>query len=165
MLQKRLDNGKTYDFAVIEYGGNDCDFNWKAIAEKPDAEYAPNTPLEIFVSTYRQIIAVLKARCIEPILTTLPPLEPQRFFDWFCRGLNKANVLKWLGGTVNTIYRVQENYSHLVEQIALETKTRLVDLRGAFLRHGNIAGLLCADGTHPNTAGQKIITDTFLSFA
>ncbi|MDR1948047.1 MAG: SGNH/GDSL hydrolase family protein [Spirochaetaceae bacterium] len=162
MLQKRIENGKLYDIVVIEYGGNDCDFNWKEIAGNPEAEHTPNTPLDIFVKTYCQIINMLKKKCIIPILTNLPPLEPQRFFDWFCKGLNKDNVLKWLGG-INTIYRVQETYSRMVEKIAAETKTHLVDLRSAFLEHRRIDALLCEDGTHPNTDGQKIITETFLN--
>ncbi|MDR1506150.1 MAG: SGNH/GDSL hydrolase family protein [Treponema sp.] len=163
MLQKRIDNGKSYDIVVMEYGGNDCDFNWKEIADNPDAEHTPNTPLDVFFATYCQIIGMLKKCFIVPVLTNLPPLEPQRFFDWFCKGLNKNNILKWLGG-INTIYRAQETYSRMVEKIALKTKTHLVDLRSAFLKHRRIEDLLCEDGTHPNTAGQKIITETFLDF-
>jgi lysophospholipase L1-like esterase len=163
MMQKRIENGKSYDIVVIEYGGNDCDFNWKEIAVNPDAEHTPNTPLNTFFTTYCQIISMLKKKCIIPILTNLPPLEPQRFFDWFCKGLNKDNILKWLG-SINTIYRVQETYSRMVEKIAFETKTHLADLRSAFLEHRRIDTLLCENGTHPNTDGQKIITDVFLNF-
>jgi lysophospholipase L1-like esterase len=163
MLQKRIDKGKFYDMVVIEYGGNDCDFNWKEIASDPGIQHTPNTPLDIFFTTYCKIISMLKKKCIIPILTNLPPLEPQKFFDWFCKGLNKDNILKWLG-SINTIYRVQETYSRMVEKIAFETKTHLVDLRSAFLEHRRIDALLCEDGTHPNTNGQKIITETFLNF-
>ncbi|MDR1984208.1 MAG: SGNH/GDSL hydrolase family protein [Prevotellaceae bacterium] len=163
MMQKRIENGKSYDIVVIEYGGNDCDFNWKEIAVNPDAEHAPNTPLNIFFATYCQIISMLKKKCIIPILTNLPPLDPQRFFDWFCKGLNKDNILKWLG-SINAIYRAQETYSRMVEKIAFETNTHLADLRSAFLEHRRIDTLLCEDGTHPNTDGQKIITDVFLNF-
>jgi hypothetical protein len=88
------------------------------------------------------MINFLKKKCIEPIITTLTPLEPQRFFDWFCKDLNKDNILKWLG-TVNTIYRFQEQYSHAIEYIAYETKTLLVDIRSAFLRNFRIDELLC----------------------
>jgi lysophospholipase L1-like esterase len=162
-LQKRLEK-QLFNIAVIEYGGNDCDFNWQEISDQPYSHHIPNTPLDIFACTYRQIIGTLKAKCIEPLLITLPPLEPQKFFDWFCRDLNKANILKWLG-SVNTIYRFQESYSKMIETIARETKTRLVDLRGAFLDHFHIENLLCEDGTHPNTDGQKVITDAFLNFS
>jgi lysophospholipase L1-like esterase len=164
MLQKRLTHEQNYDIVVVEYGGNDCDFLWKEIAERPDEEHNPNTPTEMFVNIYRQIIETLKAKHIMPVLTTLPPIDPQRFFDWFCAGLNKDNIMRWLG-SVNAIYRSQETYSHLVEKIALETKTRLVDIRSEFLKHRRIEDLLCEDGTHPNTKGQEIITNCFLNFA
>jgi lysophospholipase L1-like esterase len=165
MLDKRLANGKTYKYVILEYGGNDCDYNWKAIAEHPDAEYIPNTPLQVFFDTYQQMIKALRDKCITPVLATLPPLEPQRFFDWFCQGLNKDNVMKWLGGNVNTIYRVQESYSRMVESIASETRSLLVDLRGAFLSSRRIDHLICEDGTHPNTAGQYLITEALRAFA
>jgi lysophospholipase L1-like esterase len=72
--------------------------------------------------------------------------------------------LKWLG-SVNTIYRYQEYYSRAVEQLSAATGALLVDLRGAFLELRRIDRLLCEDGTHPNTEGQKIIMSAFSSFA
>lgn len=163
-LLKWLDKGYPCDMIVMDFGGNDCDFNWAEIAEQPFAEHKPHTPLDVFAETYRQIIDKLKQKNILPVLTTLPPLEPQRFFDWFCKGLNKENIMKWLGN-INTIYRYQENYSRMAEKIAHAAAVPLVDLRGAFLKHRRIEHLLCEDGTHPNTAGQKLITDAFLEFA
>jgi len=164
LIEKRLKREDAFcDAIVMDYGGNDCDFNWKEVAERPDGEHSPNTPPEVFVDTYRKIIKLLKEKGIRPILTTLPPLDAQRFFDWFCRGLNKANILKWLG-SVEAIYRWQENYSRTVEKIAVETNTLIVDVRSAFLKHGRIRRFLCEDGTHPNTEGQKIITQAFLDF-
>ena len=164
LLEKRLRKGICCDTIVMNYGGNDCDFNWKEIAERPQEPHLPHTPLDLFTAQYRKIIRTLKERGIQPILTTLPPLIPQKFFDWFCRGLNLENIMTWLGD-VGTIYRFQENYSRTVEQIARETQVPLVDLRGAFLHHRTIDHLFCEDGTHPNTAGQQLITSAFLAFA
>jgi len=164
LIEKRLSGKEPFCRAIImDFGGNDCDHNWREVAERPDDEHLPNTPLNLFEETYRNIIARLKENGIRPILTTLPPLDAQRFFDWFCQGLNKANVLKWLG-SVEAIYRWQESYSRAVERIAAETDTLLVDLRGAFLKQRKLEHLLCEDGTHPNTEGQKVITQAFLEF-
>lgn len=164
LIEKRLRGNEPFcDAVLMDFGGNDCDYNWCAVAESPDYNHLPNTPLEVFVETYHKIIVLLKENGIRPILTTLPPLDAQKFFHWFCNDLNKANVLKWLGD-VHLIYRWQENYSRAVEKIAAETNTLLVDLRGAFLNHRNLNLLLCEDGTHPNTEGQKIITQAFMEF-
>ncbi|SHO50644.1 SGNH/GDSL hydrolase family protein [Anaerocolumna xylanovorans] len=164
LLRKRLEKNIGCNAIVMDYGGNDCDYNWKAISENPGGNYSPNTPIELFSEIYCGIIDTLKKKGILPILTTLPPLEPQSFFDWFCRNLNKKNILMWLGD-INNIYFHQESYSRVIEKIALETQVPLIDLRGAFLKAGNIKELLCEDGTHPNTSGQKIIASSFENFA
>ena len=165
LIEKRFKNNKLQcDAIVLNLGGNDCDFDWKAVAERPDDEHEPNTPLDVFAETYKNIIEFLKENGIRPIITNLPPLDAHKFFDWFCSGIDKsANILKWLG-TVESIYRWQENYSRTIEKIAEETGTLLVDLRGAFLKHRKLEHLLCADGTHPNTEGQRVITQGFLEF-
>ncbi|MDR2572408.1 MAG: SGNH/GDSL hydrolase family protein [Oscillospiraceae bacterium] len=165
LIEKRIKSGKLQcDAIVMNLGGNDCDFDWKAVSERPDDEHQPNTPLDVFFDTYCKIINFLKENGIRPIITTLPPLDAQRFFDWFCGGLEKkANVIKWLG-SVESIYRWQENYSRTIEKIAEETGTLLVDLRGAFLKYRKLEHLLCADGTHPNTEGQRVITQEFFDF-
>ncbi|HOO27345.1 MAG TPA: SGNH/GDSL hydrolase family protein [Lachnospiraceae bacterium] len=164
MLKKGLAKNMECDAIVMDYGGNDCDYNWKNISEDPAGDYLPNTPIELFQETYYDIIDTLKKRGILPILTTLPPLEPQKFFNWFCRDLNKDNILMWLG-EIKHIYDHQESYSKVVEKIARDTQVPLVDLRGAFLKSENVNTLLCEDGTHPNTSGQKVITSAFNNFA
>ncbi len=163
LLTKMLESNNSCNAVVMDYGGNDCDYNWKAIAENPKGDYLPNTPINLFRETYCEIIDTLKKKAILPILTTLPPLEPQRFFDWFCRDLNKKNILIWLGDIKN-IYYHQENYSKIIEEIALEKQVPLVDLRGDFLKSDNVKALLCEDGTHPNTFGQKVIASSFYKF-
>lgn len=164
LLKKRLEKNIGCDVIVMDYGGNDCDYNWKAISENPKERHSPNTPIELFSELYLGLIDALKKKGILPILTTLPPLEPQRFFEWFCRDLNKKNILTWLGD-VNFIYSHQESYSRKVEKIAAEARVPLIDLRGAFLKSGNVKELLCEDGTHPNTSGQKVIAASFYNFA
>lgn len=164
LIEKRLKGSEPFcDAIVMDFGGNDCDHNWQAVSTHPNGEHLPHTPLDVFAETYHNIIALLKEKGIRPILTTLPPLDAQKFFHWFCNGLDKTSVLKWLGD-IQVIYRWQENYSRTVEKIAAESNTLLVDLRGAFLRHRKLEGLLCEDGTHPNTEGQKVITQAFLEF-
>lgn len=164
VLNKRLEKNLECDAIIMDYGGNDCDYNWKEIAENPQGNYSPNTPLDIFTETYCNIIDTLKSKGIIPILTTLPPLEPKWFFEWFCKDLNKKNILLWLG-EVKNIYIHQESYSRSIEKIALEKQVPLIDLRGEFLKVGKVDSLLCEDGTHPNTPGQKVIAASFCKFA
>ena len=163
LLDRMLDRGAACDFLVMDFGGNDCDFRWKEIAEDPAGEHLPNVPLPEFVALYREMIRKVRARGIRPILTNLPPLDSQRFFDWWCDGLNKSAVMRWLGD-VGNIYAWQERYSRAVEHLAAEEQVPLVDVRGAFLDHGHLEQTLCADGTHPNSEGQALITRAFQEF-
>ena len=164
LLKKRLEKDIACDAIVMDYGGNDCDYNWKAISENPEGNYSPNTPIELFIETYSDIVDTLKKKGILPILTTLPPLQSQSFFDWFCKDLNKKNILIWLG-EIKNIYYHQELYSKAIEKIALEKQIPIIDLRGAFLKAENMNGLFCEDGTHPNSEGQKVIASSFNEFA
>ena len=51
LLKKRLEKNIACDAIVMDYGGNDCDYNWRAISENPEGIYSPNTPLELFTET------------------------------------------------------------------------------------------------------------------
>ncbi len=163
LLERMLERGLPCDLLVMDFGGNDCDFNWKAIAAAPDEAHVSNVPLPEFVELYRGMIRRVKERGIRPILTNLPPLDSQRFFDWWCADLDRGAVMRWLGD-VGNIYAWQERYSRAVERLAREEDVPLVDVRGAFLDHGHLERTLCADGTHPNTEGQKLITRAFQEF-
>ena len=157
MLDKYLEETPDCFAILMDFGGNDCDFNWKSISEDPDAEHEPNTPLKRFVKIYTDIIHKIIEHGIKPVITNLPPIEPQRYFNWLCKGLNRKNILRWLEG-LNTIYRYQELYSRTIEEVARNTGAMLVDLRGAFLRERYMGRFICEDGIHPNTEGQRLIT-------
>jgi lysophospholipase L1-like esterase len=147
----------------MDFGGNDCDYKWEEIAANPDGSFHPNTPVDQFITEYTKLIKTIKNNHIVPILTTLPPLEPQRFFDWWCQNLNKENVMKWLG-SIKQIYNHQALYSSCVEEIAKKENVPLLDIRSAFLKSSNVGSLICEDGTHPNSNGQKVITEVFQEF-
>ncbi len=163
LITKKLEKGLEFDAIVMDFGGNDCDYKWEEIAANPNRCFKPNTPLDLFITEYTKLIRTIKNNHIVPILTTLPPLEPQRFFDWWCQNLNKENVMKWLG-SIKQIYDHQASYSSCVEEIARKESIPLVDIRSAFLIHGNVGSLICEDGTHPNSKGQKVITEAFENF-
>lgn len=163
MVDKYLDAAPDCAAILMDFGGNDCDFDWKSISENPDEEHEPNTPIGKFIKIYTDIIHKILEKGIQPIITNLPPLEPQRYFNWLSKGLNGVNILRWLG-SVNEIYRFQELYSHTAEGIARDTGALLVDFRGAFLRERHMGRFICEDGIHPNTEGQRLITLALAKF-
>ncbi|MTI96437.1 MAG: SGNH/GDSL hydrolase family protein [Firmicutes bacterium] len=143
----------------LELGGNDCDFAWNEVAKDPQRQHAPKTPLSEFKRLYRQVIELIRDNGGNPVILTLPPLEPWRFFDWVFRGLDKDNILKWLGD-VDMIYRWQELYNVEVMLLAAKLSVPIIDIRSAFLKCKNYSDLLCPDGIHPNNEGYNLIYKT-----
>ena len=150
------------ELAVLEFGGNDCDFDWAAIADDPDGSYVCKTPLKDFEALYRRAIRDVENSGRTPVVLTLPPIHAQRYLDFICRnGLSKGNILRWLGD-VEAIYRWQRDYSDAVSRIAADMGVRMIDLRRFFLRDGRSPEeLLCDDGIHPSRIGQGLIFDAF----
>ena len=161
ILLRDIDEGLDCELALVEFGGNDSDFDWAAVAAAPHDEHRCKTDPEDFVRKYSEIIAQLRAAGCEPVLSTLPPLCAERYLKWFCRdGVDMDAVLFWLGDA-QAIYRWQEYYSHLVERVAQLNGCNVMQLRDAFLatpqKHGD---RMCDDGIHPNRKGQDLIYET-----
>lgn len=146
------------EYALLELGGNDCDFDWAAIAAAPEEAHDCKTPPERFVALYRAAVTLLRESGRTPVLSTLPPIHAESYLRFLCRdGLSRESILRWLGD-VERIYRWQEYYSQLVERLAREEDAPLLDLRLPFLRDARgPRTLLCADGLHPSRLGQELL--------
>ena len=148
------------DMVLIEYGGNDCDFDWEAIAKDPAAHHGPKTDISLFRDLLRSLIVRFSSARILPVLMTLPPLDADRYFSWVSRNSPDAaaNILSWLG-SVSKIYWWQERYNAAVLEVAAETGTHVLDIRSAFLREPDYREYLCSDGIHPNADGHALIAN------
>lgn len=153
------------DIVLIEYGGNDCDYDWDEIANHPEAVHEPKTDFKQFEKQLTETVEFLKNHKIIPVLMTLPPLNADRYLKWVSKNnpLAEVNILKWLG-SVTKIYWWQERYSSTIIRVAEATKTRWIDIRGAFLQYPDFNKFLCVDGIHPNQDGHRIIADKILEF-
>jgi len=151
------------DIVLIEFGGNDCDYHWDKISADPSRQHDPKTPIKSFPGYLQTIINAFKVFSIEPILMTLPPLDPYRYFNWISQGLNKENILKWLGD-INKIYRWQEAYNGIIVDTAQKNGLKLINVRNKFLVSDRFIERLCADGIHPNEAGHDTLLDAFLLY-
>lgn len=165
LVSSAIEKGKMGEgLVLIEYGGNDCNYNWKDVAEKPDEFHDPVTPLKLFEKLYSDLIESVKSVGATPVIMSLPPIDAQKYFNWITKdGLSAANILKWLGD-VQMIYRFQELYSNAISKIAYKTNSLFIDVRSYFLDKHNYADLLCTDGIHPNSEGQKLITQAMTDF-
>ncbi len=144
-------------YIIMCYGGNDSDYNWQAIANNPRKEHHPKTPLTVFENTYKTLVYQVREMGLIPIILSLPPMDPQKYFDFFTSTFTdkqRANVLKWLNGSVETIRAGHELYNDVVKRVAESTNSTLIDVTTPL---GNGVGYLCPDGIHPNAAAQNKI--------
>lgn len=150
--------------AIIEFGGNDCDHNWEEISQRPTDAHHPKTPLAIFESQLTDMIVTVKQKGITPIMMSLPPIHAERYFDFFTRnGLNKENILRWLGD-VQFIYRWHERYNAAVVRVAQQCGCLLADIREVFLGQRHYEDWLCIDGIHPNEKGHEAMENVLENF-
>ena len=152
--------GLTADYALVCYGGNDSDYDWAAIAADPEGEHQPHTKRETFRRTLGNILSLLRRQGVQPVLMSLPPIDPRRYLSFICRnGLDRSAILRWLGDE-DMIYRHQELYSDTVTELAYESGVPLIHVRQAFLADHHMNSLLSADGIHLTMDGYGKLFDT-----
>ena len=152
---------------LLEYGGNDSDFDWASIADAPEAVHAPRTPLTLFAQTYRGIIDRIRNCGSKPIILSLPPLCSKRYFEHFTKNMDlkrKGNVLDWLGGTFETISSWHESYNLKLFELGSSLGIPVVDITSVFLAKRDYSRYLCCDGIHPNEDGQRLIADSVCDY-
>lgn len=159
ILAADMQQGLDAQLALLEFGGNDCNYDWAAIAADPAGEHPPAISPQAFAARLAHMAAGLQAAGVTPVLMTLPPIHSRRYFDFFSRGLDRANLLAWLGGDIERIYRWQELYSAAVRQVAADTGVPCVDVRSRFLLHRDLERLIAADGIHLSEDGYALLFD------
>ncbi len=164
IIDKHASDLTCYEYTALEFGGNDCDFDWKAVSDCPDDIHIPNTPIDEFEVLYSKVIDKVAESGSKPVLFSLPPLHAQKYFDFLSKGLNKENILRWLGD-VEHIYRWHEMYNLVVVKLAAMKNAPLIDIRRAFLESRDYAGLFCDDGIHPNEAGHSLISEVLNGYS
>ena len=155
------------DYTFIEYGGNDCDFDWMKIAQDPHGEHKARTPLEEFTEELSSLVAKIRELGSVPVLISLPPILSDTYFSFFSRSMSdeqKNNIKEWLGGDIGIISRWHESYNRALFQVANQTRTQIIDITTPFdTFRGDLTSLYCADGIHPNARGHKLIAHSIIN--
>ncbi|QWB96121.1 SGNH/GDSL hydrolase family protein [Mycoplasmatota bacterium] len=157
-LLKFLETNPNVDTILLEYGGNDCDYNWEEVAQSASKDYQPNTTIETFRNTLVKMIKLIESYHIKPIVLTLPSIHAQKYYKWIARkNINMENVLYFLGD-IEHIYRHHELYNMTILEVAIQCRVEHIDIRKVFLTDGNPDAYICEDGIHPTImAEQKIV--------
>ena len=165
ILDRYLDKMSGAQYVLLEYGGNDSDYNWQEIAEAPEKEHFPRTRLEVFEEVYERVVCKIKQMGAIPLVLSLPPMDAERYFAFFSQKWEdgfRANVMRWLGGSTNTIMSGHELYNLATMRIAQRTGAQWIDVTSGLLKEHNFRAYLCDDGIHPNERGQRMIAEAVL---
>lgn len=160
-LNKDLEKGNTGDIAILESGGNDCDYDWTAVSENPDADHQPRTTLEDFIRIIDEMVKACRNAKVTPVIMTMPPLVGDWWFEHICVGQNKDAVLKVCKGSSLRPYQNHELYNTYLADYARENQVQLVDMRKAMLEAPDYRQLMCKDGIHPNQEGYKYMASVW----
>lgn len=163
LLKKHLSSVSKYDYIVLEFGGNDCDFDWVEVAKDPGAPHRCKTPLDEFERSYTEMIRTIRTNGGHPVILSLPPIDAQRYFNWISQGLDSGQILQFLGDKEH-IYRWHEMYNMAVCRIAQTEIVPLIDITTRFLEMVNYQSCICDDGIHPNEKGHAIIAKAIEDF-
>lgn len=161
---KWLEKGGSTDICIIEFGGNDCDYDWPPISENPDGTFLQKTPLQDYLRILDEMVKTCREHKFTPVLMTMPALVPETWVETISKGLNKENILKFIGGNCDKLYRNHEIYNTYLVKYAYENNVQIVDMRLALLESENYKKLMCLDGIHPNEDGYKLMSQVWIDF-
>ncbi len=164
VLKSRLAHCDEGTLVLLEYGGNDCAYDWQRVSDDPCGVHLPVTPEEAFLKHYGEAISYARSKGASVALSSLAPISAEKYMKWISRGKSYENILNWLGD-VGHLSRWQEYYSRLVERLAKETGCPVFDLRSAFLCEDRFPELICEDGIHPTQKGHDIVARELCAFA
>lgn len=163
-INRYIEQVKNSDYVIFEYGGNDCNYDWAAIANNPDSLHSPVVPIPKFVECYSRVIDEVRMLGATPVLLSLPILDPVKFFAHLSKGLDKNNILRWLNGSIFNLDRWHERYNMEIFRLGVQKRVPVIDITSVFLEKRNHADYLCDDGIHPNEDGHALIECAIMEY-
>lgn len=157
-LKEMSDEDAALTYVVLVIGGNDCDFDWAAVARAPSVKHIPKTSLDAFEKMLVDSIEKIKKRGAMPWCARRRPSIRRNIFQTsFARLPDGSKVMEFLNGDLTNISRYHECYNLAIVKCALENNCRLIDLRTPLLLDRKYMDLLCPDGIHPNEQGHMLM--------
>ena len=141
------------DFCIIEFGSNDCDYDWGTLVQK--------VPLKEYLENLTQMVNLCRASKVTPLMMGLIPYVCDDWFKTIIKGQDEAAILKFLGGTSETLGKNQLVYKNAQADFVKKNNVQFLDPWPLFEDHKE---LMCYDGIHPNEAGYKVLADAWIQF-
>lgn len=148
------------DYAVVEFGGNDCNRDWDAIIKGLSGDV--KTPIEKFKSNLKEMITTLASHNTKVALMNMPPIVSLPFLNWVAQSEQSKRIIEAFLGDVEQIYKTHESYSTEICNLAQDLSIPLIDVRAKF--GCDPTPYLCIDGVHPNPDGYRLIKNELLKY-
>ena len=135
-------------------------YNWQAIAANPGGNHEPKLNLVAYKALYINTIAQARARGLEPVLVSLPIIDPDRLFASITRGMSvqeRRNILYWLGGTTERLRNIHALYNLALFRLAAIQCVHIVDITSPMLASNRYQQLLNQDGVTLSPAGEELV--------
>ncbi|WP_226667942.1 SGNH/GDSL hydrolase family protein [Metabacillus litoralis] len=159
LLLERLEKDVIHenpDYVIVGVGGNDCNFNWEEVAKKPLEEHNAIVPLDRYLNNIKTIIGQIHQSGITPIISTLPPLDPVRYYKNISERYSPA-ISHWIS-QVGGIDYWHGIYNHHLNLLAEELNIMKIDVRTGIKKAGNLVDLISDDGIHLTAEGYKALS-------
>lgn len=148
------------EYAIIEFGGNDCNRDWIKLQNGGSGEVT--VPIDEFCQNLKAMIDVLSSHGSKVALMNMPPVESTLFLDFVSISDSGKAIIEAFLGDVEQIYINHENYSKAIESLASSLNVPLIDIRAPFAKP--YSDCLCIDGVHPNQKGYQLIKEKLIEY-
>ena len=152
-LQKFFDKGESADFCVIEFGSNDCDYDWGTLVQK--------VPLEDYLANLTAMVKLCREHKVTPLMMGLIPYVYDDWYQTIIKGQNEAAILDFLGGSSETLGKNQLIYKNAQADFVQKNNVQFLDPWTIFEGHKE---LMCYDGIHPNEKGYELLSKAWIKF-
>ncbi len=172
-MQKYFEKGGHADFCIIEFGSNDCDYDWNIFtpgAELPPfEEIQPKVPLEEYISNISEMVKLCRDNKVTPIIMNLVPYVCDDWFKTITKGQDAEAILRFLSGNPETLGKNQEKYNSALTKFAKDNKVKILDYWEITTRIEDFKKkYMGPDGIHLNEDGYEhlgLSWYTYLPFA
>lgn len=145
---------------VWSIGGNDADYNWDEVGQNPTLPHSSKTDYTAFKNYLKTLTKKLLDKNIKVLFVNFFPMHNERYFkNIISRKANGENVLKFLNNDLSNLSRHQELFNNAIIENAVTYDCEIIDIRSHFLNDIHYLDYCANDGIHPNTEGQKYISE------
>ena len=142
-------------FVIIGIGGNDCNFQWEEVSKNPNEKHDAIVPIDRYIENLKSIMMKIKQEGITPVLLTLPPLDPVRYYDNITNKFS-TQISNWIckAGGIEHWHGI---YNRSLNKVAEELNVLKIDVRSTIKQAGELVDLISSDGIHLTEKGYKVL--------